>query len=237
MTDKSSKPQVVVSIINNMPFIQTAFFESIIPLMFESAKTMDIAWLNHKAFPVDFARNQVAKGFLENPKYKDMEWLFFMDIDMTFPVNTLKVLMDDAIKNDRKVVSGVYFKRNLMNEVVGWKYDYNHIIVEPVLDGSVQEVEIIGMGCALIHRSVLEKIGYPWFQYGALHENLETVSTEDIHLCVRCRELGIPIYMNTAVTCGHIMSIENVQGQIKVISLTDKESKGTLEDSKTIQTS
>jgi hypothetical protein len=104
---------------------------------------------------------------------------------------------------------------------VGWKYGPNHDIVEPCLDGSIQEVEIIGMGCALLHRDVLQKIGYPWFQYGKLHENLEHLATEDIWFCERCKEIGQPIHIHTGIICGHLMTIENTQKRIIGVSMTD----------------
>lgn len=221
------KRKVVVAIINNMPFIQTPFFESVVELLFTGARKAELAWMNAKAFPVDFARNWAVKRFLGATAYKDMEWMLFLDIDMTFPKDTIDLLFQAAEETGAKVISGTYFKRNFNAETVGWKYGANNNIVEPVLDGTVQEVEIIGMGCALIHRSVLEKIGYPWFRYGSLHENLECIATEDIQFCTRCKDLNIPIMIHTGIICGHLMLIENVQKHIIAKTLCDDDGSGT----------
>ena len=131
------------------------------------------------------------------------------------------MLLDECEKTDAKVMSAVYFKRNFNNEIVGWKYDGFRKMIEPALDGSVQEVEVIGMGCVVIHREVLEKIGYPWFQYGTLHEDVQNLSTEDINFCTRCNELGIKVYMHTGVICGHLMTVENVHNKLIATTLTD----------------
>lgn len=217
---------VVVAIINNMPFMQTAFVESMVPMLFNGARKHRLSMMNVKAFPVDFARNWAMKRFFEAPAYKDSEWFLFLDIDQTFPVNTIDMLIEAAAANDARVVSGTYFKRNFHGETVGWKYNCANQIVEPVLDGTVQEVEIIGMGCALIHRTVIEEMGYPWFQYGPLHETVQSLATEDIWFCQRCKELKIPIYIHTGIICGHIMTIENTEQRILVTSLSDGVAEG-----------
>ncbi len=215
------KRSMVVAIINNMPFIQTSFFESSTSLLFETSKTTELAWMHVKTFPVDFARNWAVKRFLNANLYSSIEWFGWLDIDMTFPKDMFNIMLDECERTGEKVMSGVYFKRNFKNEVVGWKYGPKHQIIEPVLDGSVQEVEVIGMGCCVIHRSVLEKIGYPWFKYGAMNEDVQFLSTEDVYFCERCAEIGQKIMIHTGITCGHLMTIENVHNKITVKSMSD----------------
>jgi hypothetical protein len=218
---KKAKRSIVVAIINNMPFIQTSFFESATALLFETSKTTELAWMNVKTFPVDFARNWAIRRFLNAGAYKSIEWFGWLDIDMTFPKDAFNMLLDECEKTGAKVMSGVYFKRNFNNEVVGWKYGPNRQMIEPVLDGSVQEVEVIGMGCCVIHRSVLEKMMYPWYGYGAMHEDVQFLSTEDVYFCERCAELKEKIFIHTGVICGHLMTIENIHNKIIVRSMSD----------------
>ena len=226
---KKGPRSMVVTIINNMPFIQTAFFESATSLLFETSKTTQLAWMNAKTFPVDFARNWAVKRFLNNKKYETIEWMGWLDIDMTFPKNGFNIMLDAAEETGAKVMTGIYFKKNMeRNEIVTWKYDHLNRVVEPCLDGTVQEIEIMGMGFCIIHRSVLEKIGYPWFKYGPLHEDLTLLSTEDIQFCERCKEEGIKIWAHTGVICGHLMTIENINNQISVVSPTNEPIKGRL---------
>jgi len=216
-SEKRERRKMVVAIINNMPFIQTPFFETSVKLLFETHKTTDIAWMNVKSFPVDFARNQVVKEFLTNKEYNDMDWIGWLDTDQTFPPEMFNLLFDAIDKDDRiKIISGVYFKRSFHNEIVAWNYIGNKK-VEPILDGTVQAVEVFGPGCSLMHRSVLEEIGFPWFKYGPLHENLEFIASEDIHFCTRVKEIGEKIWLHTGITSGHLMQVENIQNKIKVM--------------------
>jgi hypothetical protein len=212
-----------------MPFIQTAFFESIMPMIFETSRTSQVLWMNVKTHPVDFARNWAVKQFLECDRYKSTEWMAFLDIDMTFPPETLTMLLDAAEKGNCKCISGIYFKKNDLNETVAWKYDGDNHLIEPVMDGSVQEVSIIGMGCAVIHRTLLEKMGYPWFKYGPLHEDVAILATEDIQFCMRCKEINEKIMAHTGVICGHLMTTENTRGRIKVLDPTDVPLFGMIE--------
>ena len=223
-----AKRAICISMINNMPFIQTAFFESVVPLIFETSKTAQLLWMNVKTHPVDFARNWAVNQFLNVEKYKTVEWLAFLDIDMTFPAQTLNMLMDAAEKHNVKCVSGVYFKKNDLNEAVAWKYDDRNNLIDPVIDGSIQEVSIIGMGCVIMHRELLEKVKYPWFKYGPLHEDLTSLATEDIQFCMRCAELKESILAHTGVICGHLMTAENIRGRIKVVDITDVPLEGTV---------
>ena len=215
------KRAITIAIINNMPFIQTPFFESSVALLFETSKKTELSWMNVKTFPVDFARNWAVKRFLETPQYSSCDWMGWLDIDMTFPKDAFNIMLDDCIANDRKVMTATYFKRNFRNEVVGWRYDSFQNMMEPVLDGSVQETEVMGIGCCVMHRSALEKIGYPWFKYGALHEDVQNLSTEDIQFCERCKEVGEKIWIHTGIFCGHLMTIENVHNRIVGKSMTD----------------
>lgn len=229
MSQASKQRAIVVCMINNMPFIQTAFFESFLPLVFETSKKTQLAWMNVKTHPVDFARNWAAKRFLNATDYKSIEWMGLVDIDMTFPKDAFNVMLDAAEANNLKIVTGIYFKKNMEgNDVVAWKYDCDHRLIEPVLDGTLQKVEIMGMGCCIIHREVLEKIGYPWFKYGPLHENVDLLSTEDIQFCNRAKEEGYDIWAHTGVICGHLLTIENRRSQIKVISPMEAPFEGAM---------
>jgi hypothetical protein len=221
IVDPSVKKAITVAIINNMPFIQTPFFESSVALLFETSKNYELSWMNVKTFPVDFARNWAVKRFLGTKQYESCEWIGWLDTDMTFPKDMFNIMLDECEKKNIKVMSAVYFKRNFKNEVVGWRYGYDGKMSEPVLDGTIQEVEVMGMGACVIHRSVLEKVGYPWFKYGSLHEKVEGLATEDIQFCERCKEVGEKIYMHTGIYCGHLMTIENVHNRIVCKSMSD----------------
>jgi hypothetical protein len=210
--------KMVVAIINNQPFIQTPFFETAVKLLFNANKVIDLAWMNVKAFPVDYARNEAVKRFLKADEYKDIEWLAWLDTDMTFPPDMYSIMFKAIEENPQiKVISGVYFKKNFKGEVVAWSFDEANRKIEPTLDGTIQPVKIFGPGASIIHRSVLEKIGYPWFQYGELHEELQGIASEDIHFCNRAEEEDIKIWIHTGIICGHLMQVTNTEHKIEFL--------------------
>lgn len=216
--DLKKRHKMVVAIINNQPFIQTPFFETAVQLLFNANNIADVSWMNVKAFPVDYARNEAVKRFLEDDNYKEVEWLAWLDTDMTFPPDMYALMFKAIEENPQiKVISGVYFKKNFKGEVVAWNFDGQNRKVEPVLDGTIQSVTIFGPGASIIHRSVLEKIGYPWFQYGELHEELQGIASEDIHFCNRAKEEGIKIWVHTGIMCGHLMQVENTHNKIEFL--------------------
>ena len=65
------------------------------------------------------------------------------------------------------------------------------------------QIRASGLGCALIHRSVFEKMTYPWFKW-VEYEN-RTQLSEDLYFCCKFLELGKPIFVDTRVECGHLM--------------------------------
>jgi hypothetical protein len=59
-------------------------------------------------------------------------------------------------------------------------------------------VELTAGGSAgmLIHRSVLEAVDWPWFEYGFV--------SEDLMFCDKARKAGFPIYCDLSTRLGHI---------------------------------
>lgn len=100
----------------------------------------------------DSNRVMIARGFLSGKA----DWLWFVDDDTVPPEDALFKLL----KAQREIISGVYYLGT---------YPYNAIVYNRREDGLYQafqnipygavfQVDSIGMGCTLIHRSVFEKI-------------------------------------------------------------------------------
>jgi hypothetical protein len=60
-----------------------------------------------------------------------------------------------------------------------------------------------GLACALIHRDVFEEIIYPWFKW-VLYDNGSQLSV-DLSFCEQFNSVARPIFVDTRVTCGHLM--------------------------------
>ena len=59
-----------------------------------------------------------------------------------------------------------------------------------------------GFACALVKASVFTILQDPWFQY-VINENGSTLS-EDYYFCRNARFMGLDIYMDPRVRCGHL---------------------------------
>jgi hypothetical protein len=160
-------------------------------------------------------RNRVVKAFLDSTT---SDWLLLIDTDEQLTVQAFDQLINTAHDKERPVVSGLVFAafnadQNLYPQPVpaifqdapeGFlplnKYDRN----------SIFEIEACGTGCLLIHRSVLEKMremadphqgtDWCWFWDGPLNG---IWISEDLLFSRRVRQLGFPIYVNTAAVLPH----------------------------------
>lgn len=155
--------------------------------------------------PFDHARNAVCAKALE----LGLEWCFFLDSDVIPPRDAVIRLM----AHRRPVVSGLYCRRSPPHGVpVMIK---NGQWVTQFLPGALVDVDVVGAGCLLIHRQVLEalppldeKRGKRWFDWRVDMQHLlpqgEAMS-EDFMFCLQARrELGIKISVDTSVRCKHV---------------------------------
>lgn len=162
---------------------------------------------------VHIARNDIVRMALGEER---MEWLLFLDADMTFRQTLLDELVDTVVANPNvKVLGGLCFGGS---EAKMWPTIY----VVATKDGVVEAVhqsnmyprdELIqvhgtGAACMMIHRTVLEDVERefgprskePWFAWTSFND--QHVG-EDINFCLRAGIVGHEIWVNTAIKLGH----------------------------------
>lgn len=127
-----------------------------------------ISWLDMYSpmgFLVADARNVAVKQFIE----QDFEWLFFIDHDVIMPINTFVKWNEYMLKKDVPIWGGLYFTKSVPSEPLtyrglGTSYYTDWKLGDKVwLDG-------MGLGCNVIHRSIMEAVykDSPEYQIGAL---------------------------------------------------------------------
>jgi hypothetical protein len=154
--------------------------------------------------PYDMARNVICMKALE----MGAEWVFHLDSDVIPPNDAIPRL----IAHKQPIISGMYCRRSppvsvpVMIRGANWHTNF------PM--GSLQEVDLVGAGCLLIHRTVLEKLppisperGKHWFDWrvdmaGILPQG-EALS-EDFSFNLHARRHGYKVLVDTSIQCRHV---------------------------------
>lgn len=161
--------------------------------------------ISSQGFPVDTARNEVCRLFLES----DADYLLFLDADMGHPGD----LAHRLLAHDVPLVTGRYQMRKPPFHTVALRkagpgpHDF-----KPILDQhGLVPIDRAGAGCLLIAREVLENIrmiaGDNWFQYQIGEKGLRTVS-EDMWFFEQAQHCGYQPYCDLDVVSTHVASFE-----------------------------
>jgi hypothetical protein len=157
--------------------------------------------------PFDMARNMGCQKTLE----MGFEWSMHLDSDTIPPRDAILRLL----AHKKPVISGLYCRRSpphgvpVMIKNGTWVVNY--------LPNSIVDVDLVGAGCLLIHRSVLEALppsdanrGKRWFDWRVDMAGLPGVEpgdnlSEDFSFCRSVKKkLGIPILVDTSIQCRHV---------------------------------
>ena len=161
------------------------------------------------------SRNVVVKTFLETT---DADWLLMIDSDERLSLQTWHKLIDSAHDKDRPIVSGLVFaaffddQDGLRPVPTIYKMDSEKGLqpIDAYPIDELIEVDAVGTGCLLIHRSVLldmQKQSTPnqgkdwaWFVEGAIDG---TYFGEDLLFSKRLKSMGYKIFAHTGAILPH----------------------------------
>lgn len=154
-------------------------------------------FLSTNIVPLDAARNDLVAKFLT--KTPDATHIIFWDDDIIPNPGDLAKLWS----HNEPIVSGLYFKKQppheplmslTVRDVETGEDGMTHLIDWE--ENKPYYVDGVGMGFCLIRRDVFQDIPPPWFKFGFL--------SEDYNFCVKAKEYGYKIKVDTSVKLTHI---------------------------------
>lgn len=161
--------------------------------------------------PYDHARNQACQQALGG----GFQYLFFLDSDVIPPADAVHRLL----ARNLPIVSGMYCRRSPPHAIPVMLRGGQWVTRLPDLnnpnESPLVEVDLVGAGCMLVHRSVLEKFltkpgrpGKPWFDWRVDMQGIMPAGeclSEDFTFNLRARtEFGYKIVVDTSVRCRHV---------------------------------
>lgn len=159
-----------------------------------------------RGYDIAAARNNIARRTIA----VKADYVLSVDNDVILPEDALINLLS----HEEDIVLGYYAHRQ-NNQFTGktclcklGEFDYTDQYTGDELEELANDGEYLievhggGMGCALIKADLFQQYDYPWYKW-TLYPNGGVLS-EDLYLCEQCKQLGIPVYADTRVSCGHI---------------------------------
>ncbi len=183
---------------------------------------------------LNFARNYLAtggKGFMDTSP-PEAEWLFWIDSDVEFDIQQVEFMM--RIPKEKKFVTGWYRSDYGDKAMVGnWDEDYFrknlHMPFTSVewltktakeKPNKLVQVDWCGFGFTKVHRSIYEKMEYPYYPLRDAHIegcedpnkkggkfDVKDLSFEDVSFCRNCYEkTEIKPLVAPSIRVGHLKS-------------------------------
>ncbi len=136
---------------------------------------------------------------------ENYDYFFSLEQDIIPPTDVIEKLL----AHRKEVVGGVYYNRVQLggktqltpllmvfpNEEMKKKNQALWVGFTHLFPSRLVEVASIGLGCVLIHRTVLEKVSF------RIREN--DPAFDDMHFAIDLRQKGIPMYADTSILCAH----------------------------------
>lgn len=140
------------------------------------------------------ARDKIAMAALANK----VDWVMWLDSDIIYPSNIIRKLMS----HNKDMVTGLYYKRTPPYTPCIYKLEDDKL--KPYLDypeKKLFKVEAAGFGCMLIKASVIKAVHD---KFGGCFFPVNGVGGEDLSFIRRAKDIGIEVWCDSSIECGHI---------------------------------
>ncbi|MBR2653961.1 MAG: hypothetical protein IKD59_05330 [Lachnospiraceae bacterium] len=146
------------------------------------------------------ARNYLATMAIKN----EIDYVLWLDSDMTFPPDLLQRLYEDRDKGD--IITGIYYRRVAPYRPVL----FDHLVITD--DGGCEwtnldeypeglfEIEGCGFGCVFMPTNIFMDVAN---KFGNMFSPIGGVG-EDLSFCWRARQCGYNIVADSSIQCGHV---------------------------------
>ena len=142
-----------------------------------------------------------------------VDYLLFLDSDMTFPNWTLRRLLS----HEKDIVGATYLQRDPPHRLLGvWDQGLQ------LTTDRLHKVDALPAGCLLIKMSVFDSMVEPFFRTPAFEATADTpahIQGEDYYFCQQAGLAGIDVWLDAALTMelGHVgKQLVKIQAQPEV---------------------
>lgn len=177
-------------------------FETIEPEVFKAIYNLRSEHELHfdyvRGYDCAIARNEIGKL----AQAEGYDYVLMVDSDTIIPPDTLELMLDTPVD----VCLGVCPRKNTKDGKsaiikLGDESFHNSFCYSELPEEKTR-VKGGGFACALVKTSVFTYMDYPYFQY-VTNEDWSTLS-EDYYFCQNASLMGVEIWMDPRVRCGHL---------------------------------
>lgn len=159
--------------------------------------------------------NQIAKQrgeALLNFEQMECDWILFVDSDIAISPQAFDLLWNNRHIKERPVMCGIYFITFEPNStlpapipcIFKIQNEEGSLPIHPLPENQIIPIDVAGLGFALIHKSVIEKLrdnyGNTTFQITIGDKHI----SEDVSFFYKLKNLNIPVYAHTGAIVPHI---------------------------------
>jgi len=194
---------LAIAMPTNFPMIYTDVFDA-----FMTLERPSYTWIHPNVGSIEDMRNQAV---YVAQKYECTHLLMF-DADMVLHPKTITKLLE----NDLDICGALCYQRYWPFNPVMFKVKTGNFngkmselhfdIITKFEENTIIELDAIGTGVFMVKMEVFEKLKQPYFEKilkGVIDKN-EYYFGEDISFCIKCKQVGLNIYMDSSIPCGHI---------------------------------